>query len=959
MNDIKAIDTHLDCMELLDRAKDILSVDKKEMEMTKILDTEELASLFYGKRLSYNGKHYPYVAPILIEDKNADVFYPLFFFTVRYEGDYLYIDDDLPLFNPLAVSFLEELGIKVKDDFVSQDILTCVVSLNNSVETKKVFDRTSVQYALSFADDKTLLFSSISPFLVSFSKREDLDDKYLGLFKEVKNVSYEKDVNEMNVGFHARVERALKRLSLYKGTKIAYQGEDAFKDSLLYIMDSFANENKNVLFVLPESEKKQFKEFLKEERLDSLCFDYDDFSLRNLDKLTDIPKRKMLSDEEENKISSFEESEDRYISFYEKKDECFKAFKGKKTKERLDFVCNHVNDDMHVYPLDVSGYTEDDYSKDKEFIDTISSLDSIKDSYITNHPYYRYIGDGSEENYEKVNSFIMDLVSYFIQLKNCIDNNKYFLEYNIKVNCIKDLRRIRKSFNVLSEYNGFPRKYFKMSKKESEDYPLSKLKANYQALSSSKLLVDKFFTDNIYLINIDKLIKEYENSFFIKKFKIKKEIMTYLKVRKKEDVNTLIRVLKSYNEARHSLLNILPGYLEEYGDNVSTMNGVVEIESNIKYIEKFFSYSKENPLFTIDHPFVKRYLKDKDFRINSQSIAKEVFSILDLMNGAIASLSEYFDDPNDIYQDYDFDYLISYLNEKLSHTYEEFKDYSKFYSSYSNTSSLMKDTIKMYGNNKWVLSNIYTEFRMALIKASYKSCRDLFKPYEEGFDASEQKYYEELSQYKDVERLIRYKNLTTRADANRSSAEFKNSLDELKHIFSMHQFSYQEREEFISILMKVYPISIACSKQLSSLPDDIYDHVIILDSGLMPNIELLNSIRACKDVLIINDRVLYDIRTQGYHETFVSRDTLYKSKFDFSKLPDSLIKKLNTDFDIEPDYRSDYLLKQDGITYMCIPDPVLSHEHDIRYLCEMSRFLSSREGLVLSVFDVVSYLFEN
>ena len=64
------------------------------------------------------------------------------------------------------------------------------------------------------------------------------------------------------------------------------------------------------------------------------------------------------------------------------------------------------------------------------------------------------------------------------------------------------------------------------------------------------------------------------------------------------------------------------------------------------------------------------------------------------------------------------------------------------------------------------------------------------------------------------------------------------------------------------------------------------------------------------------------------------------------------------DFAVQSDERYLFIYKENDIEYALLPDIVLSHEHDVRYLALLARFLAKEEGLVLVNIDCQEYLFE-
>ena len=140
------------------------------------------------------------------------------------------------------------------------------------------------------------------------------------------------------------------------------------------------------------------------------------------------------------------------------------------------------------------------------------------------------------------------------------------------------------------------------------------------------------------------------------------------------------------------------------------------------------------------------------------------------------------------------------------------------------------------------------------------------------------------------------------------------------------------------------------------MPDVVYDHVILFDTGFFNSIELLTSYQFGKDVLILNDRTLYDIRTQGYHETLLNKEVMYRGLFHYERVDKSLFDVLPLHAEIQSDDRYPYIYTENDTSFALLPDIILDRNQDNRYLLELSMFLSREEHLVLVIFDTISLI---
>lgn len=947
----KSMDTHLDCLQMFNQVKSVLTISKEDYGEKEESDIETVSLFLHGFSVATHDSYQPYVAPIVIEDQIKDCYYPLFFYDTKREGDTMKIYHRYPQFNPLVISLFTEIGIDIINEFKGKDPIIFIESIQEKLESKRVFNRVKFHYVFLYFKMRIAQYLVCYPFLLSYSKGEEIPSKYLGLFKELKTPVIEQGIKKLDFGFNVRLQRAEKRLDSYGCAKISYQDKDAFSNVLLTFVDEFIRKKENVLFVVPKEEKKEFLSFLSKQGLSSFCFLLDDLNANKIISAIETPLQNELSEEEKNQINAFLQIEEKYISFVEKKYDLdyLKYFKG--NEKLFTFLVEHYNHIEYMPPFDVVGYTRKDFEQDYELLNLLPSLTTIKNSYLSNHPYFGLTASPKEENYQNIQFLISNLIDQITKLKDLISQNLINEMYHIRIQTFQELDDFLGGLMILYEYNGFPRKYFKMDQSNSKHYSLIHLKRRYQTLSSAKLMVDNFFEESIYQEDINKLTNDYESGFLLKKLLAKRKILSYFKLKKVSDFSTIFRVLKSYVIAQMELNGILPMYQDVYGDNVLTMNGVVEIESNIAYIHKFNAYGKEHPIFQIDNPFVKRYLKDKDFRVNIRIFGKEISHLYEDIKHNINQLIGYFLEQRKDYSSHSFEETVEYLTALQKHTLTEFMEYATYHEKVQDTSISLQLALRSYQKNKFPLTHARDEILFSLIVSQYEQGKKKFEPYQNSFDEIELSYLESLSHYQSTDVFIRYQNVLELIKESFNNTNFAERLNVLKNT------NFNDEYEVANLLLTRYPFGLVSEDETYFIPDNIFDHVIILDSGFFHNLELLSAFRCGKDVVIINDRKIPDNRTQGYHDTLINRDVIYKSVFDFSILSTSFISTLEEDFSLIQDERFPLISTYENMNLALLPDIVLTHEHDIHFLTQLARFLAKEENLVLEFFDTQEYLF--
>ncbi len=953
MNENKAMDSHLDYLSSYKKIKTVLDgID--EMNILHFFDYDSFLSLWSLKPIDSTKKDAKYVCPIFLFNKESNIYIPFLIFDSEYRDDNLYLKPILPLINPVVIELMSDDGITVPDDFTWDSIPMYLNTIEKLLETNKKKDSYSLAFGISFLDSKYALYISVYPFLSERLKGTEMEEKYKGLFQERRDAKIESEIEKENLGCFIRFERAKKRLLSYKSAKISYSGKDIGADVLLRFLDSFAEKKESVLLLAPESRIDDIKSILSSSSLDDFVFDYDKYSLSYVESIIDKDNYKELTDEDCILIQSYEQKRERYLSFYEKKEECFSVLRKYLSKEEIEYILQNRN--VESYPLNVSNYKDEDFKKDEKFLTSLSSYDRVVNTYLENHSLYGLSSDSSREAYDSLQLVIIRLLSTLKKISTMTEDDSIFMDYGISIHSIDEYERVKESFALLAEYNGFPKKYFKANQSGQKRLSLPQLKLRYQAVSSSQLLVSNFMDETIFDIDISSLLSSYEKGNFFEKIKAKRKISSYLKEKKGTDMKTVIRILHSYVQSKAELERVLPDYLEVYGENVNTMNGVMEIESNIKYIDKFNRYSIKNPLFNLDHPFIRRYLKDKDFRVDSQHQFKELSSTYIELEKELNEFLSYFKKGNKKYQSFS----ITKLNDEIvtiqKQDYEAYHQYAEFIIGLEDTSKLLQHTVSEYILNKRILIDFEKEFKVNLAHSCYLECEKQFSSYEKGYETAKVEYEDSLSSTKRVRDVMRYQNLKDNVLYFRSTqpVERKKIIDKIEGL----TYDRNDKAEFLSSIFKLAPISIGTAVTVPSLDDDSYDHVIIFDSGLFNNEELIDAFRLGKDVLLLNERSLFDSRTQFYHQTLINREVLYQKVFDFSSLSQDMIAliKGRRDFICEDVYP--FVVKENDKNYAILPDLLLDNEHDIHFICELAMFLSEHDDLNLSLVDILSLIFD-
>ena len=952
MNDEKKVESHLDCLSLLQQVKNSLSIGVQD-NIVLFKDSDTFRALLDDKDWFLFDGIKEYLSPVFLLDKDNEKYYPVLFYHVKECEGKVRLEHSIPFYNPMVLEILDDNHISCDIQYTFNNSLDIIRKLEMELERKALMNRYSFVYGVSFFDCSVITCASIYQVLLSYVAEKSVPDKYLGLFKEVKEDNIEKEIQNSNVGCFVRFDHILTRLKNYHCSKMSYQGNDILTDTLMRLIDALLENEENIIFVVPDSEKNNIKDILHYLGVDDFIFDYDAYTLSKMKDVFDKKEYKQPTIEE-SFIQRYDLSRDKFLSFCTKNEEIFSALRNNLYPIGLEILqgCDEINS----YQLDVSNYTEDDYKSDAFFFDKVREYKSIYNICLDEHPLYGLVSSSSKESYDSLQLLLNRMKSSISDFSEKIKNTSIFNDYEIRISSFEDFERVKKAFDILSEYNGFPRKYFKLSLQEGQNtLSLDQLKLRYQALSSSTLVVSNLFKEEIFNEDISKLLDGYRYGNFFKKNKAKKKLLSFANSKNNQDIKTLVRILGSYIESKKELDDILPFYKDTYGDNVSNMNGVMEIESNVRYIDKFAQYQKENPNFNIDNPFVKRYLKDKDFRVDSQSQIRELNDIYSEIKNDINQFIGLFFDTKKNYFSLNFNDFISLLDSISGESYDDFVEYTSFIESLKESSILLQLVVKKYIESKKELDKLEDEYLLSIVKSYYQLCKKEFKPYEEGMLTSKNEYLKSLADLFNIHKSQRYQ---TALD---NVLKVKNNLDidqfrDLDNKLENGEYNTQDKHDYFNLLFHICPISIASPDELIALDDDTYDHVVIYDSGLLNNTELLNSYRIGKDILLIDDKKVADIRTQGYHETFISKEVLYQKVFSFNLINGNILKKLENKYSLYEDDRYPFIYKKDNLEFALLPDCLMDKNHDINFVLELAEFLAQNENLYIDVIDLLEVI---
>lgn len=945
--------TDLDILFLYKENLKHLTIEEKEVSLSNPdVDKALLHPFLVGEEIPLLAKE-DYVSPFLVHDIVKNIYYPLFYFHLEKKSHGLVRKDELPCINQAGVMFLRENQIELRDEFSLKDIPTCYQSLQNSLSSRMKMDKVGLVPYFSFASSQILSDSLNHPFLSRYLFGNDDElQKYDSLFKEIKSKPVEKEICHDSFGYFARLQRVLKREEIYQGTKVSFSTDSLRECFMLQFIFRNLKNHETSLLILPSLEDVSFESSFLEG-----CLRWKEFSKEEI--LSQLRKKepKGLSLTENRFLKDTYQTERKHISFFEKKKECYSLLSSYLNVENL----SEFKPDKATLDLNLASYDEKQFSLDKVFFDTFRKLDSIRRTHLSDHPYYGLTMPNKKESYDRLQLLLSQLIQSLESFLTDIEKNELFSKYDIDIRSLEDFRRYYEIGHLLSQYNGFPRKYFRIDEKKEEEYSLLSLKKAYQSLSSSRLFLKNVFDEKFFSLDLYKLIRRLDSKNPFLRHLSRLQVRRHLQLEDEYDLEQIIRVIKAYCQSKSRLEDILPLYVEVYGESVMTMNGVVEIEANIAYVNKVKEYQRNHDFFSLELPFVKRMLKDKAFRLDSLARLDGLYQSYEEI---LSFLQEYEQD----YLESDLSYLTSMsfsdlkarFSKETQYQYDDFDQYLEFQDAKKSASTLLNVVIQRYAKAGRRLDTLQEDFFSSIVYQSYQNGKRKFAPFRADYCTIRKSFVSSLSKERNVVDF----SLANLCLENRMYVE---DLDLRERITDRllekgTSFGYQDYMDGLHMLSHDYPIVIVRENELYSMPDDMFDHAIIYDSDMLSSMALLSAYRVSRKRIFLYDENHHDRRIVGYHESVIHAEMISSLLGDFSLLPDSLLEALKKDCEKHgtvlrtDDERFPLIIPFHGRDYAIYPD-VLSKKDESPYsMVELGKYYALFENLTLIAVDTYGYL---
>ena len=948
----------LDLLRLYKESLVNLTLDEEAiMKSDESVAMPLMSSFLAGEEIFYLAED-EFVSPFCFLDIPRNTYYPFFFFKVKSEDNKISYDRLLPFVNNACLSMLEDYGLHLDLDFTLEDVPVMFERLDNLLISNMLTEKIRLVPYFFFLSHDIIEYSENFPFLKNYIFGSKDDKKYESLFREVEDKKKESQLQPDSFGFFSRMNRVFQREEIYDGSSVTTKEDSIFESFLVRNISRNCNRRESTLLLFAKEDKDEvlkvldkhsLLKYVGEERI--LCYD----------ELADVI-RDVMDEENPSEAIGYEMNESKrqqFLSFERKRNESFAELSHFRNPSYLTCFKKESN---HILNLDFSSYDELSQKKDEVFFDHLEKLPSVMNSYVSNHPYYGLTSSMDREKYSSLQLLLISLIRLLKQYREIIFNDEDVLKYSLKANTLNEFEYLSECGRLLSQYDGFPRKYFRLQP-ENESHSITALKKAYQGVSSTYLLLKELCLPSVFELDLKNLVNDYEGKNLFRRLSSRRRISRQIKPMKGASFMTVYRVLKGYLLSKEYLEKILPEYREIYGDNVNAMNGVVQIESSLSYVRKFHAFGNVHPTFSLDHPFIKKAIKDRTFLLGKLKRLEEVDSIYSKIKECMNEYSTYYKDiPSKQLYDMDIDALIEKFDKEKMYTYEDFYEYVSFVNARNEASELLNVIIQRYIRKEWPLSTLKDDFSYSIIHTSYQSGKERFAPYEESFRKYRDGFVSslpEIEKEKKMEYMNKYQDYLShmKQDGNVSIV--------LSYMKQDHLSSLKREEEKMArlLLTKSKFLYLATVEELYHIQMDGYDHVIVLNSHHFSNINLLSSYRVGKKRIFLYHSSDNDKRTQAYHETIINRDNLYNKVIPFSSMPDSFLDYFRNDavrHGFQLDLTGDsfrYLLHKGNKTYALLPDVLLGPLVDEENIMELALHLSRFEGISLIVLYTFGYLF--
>lgn len=910
-----------------------------------------------------------FFCPVFLNDRKEGMKIPIFFLSSSIERDDTRIrlmkkTDTYPIYSCLLDELLKSMEITIGKEGRLYDILAYLFALETMLVSNDLNQDYQIEYAVSFYSKEDLLCHSAYESLPRYINKESLPLKYHGFAKKMFDEEVEEKLKDDSGYYFTPFLKTLDSMEGYQSAKLIYSDSSDRDDFLFYLLEKKLKEGKRILFVgQTKEEMDTMNVFLSRYDLLPYSFSFSSFNPMLLkEEDLSIPSKHDFSDSvNQKRILNTERSE--YLNLSMAKQSLFIHPSLEDSLLRLLYQSQFEG--IEPFLLNLEDYSEEDFKADLSFLSEINKYQSILSIPLKESPLYGLSASDSRESYEKLTLTIVETSAKLSRFVSFL-SEKEIVGFNGKaISDLNAFNELGKDIGILSEYNGFPKRYFRIEDSEDSKLKLNDLKTIYSALSSSRLMVENLFDEKIYQLNLDELISQYENGGFFKRMEVKKILKKYLKNRRNPDYKLYVRILRHYRNAVMVLNENLPAYQEAYGDSVNNMNGVVEIESNIKYLRKFRMRGKYNPSFTIENPLVKKAIRDKSFRFEMIEDYKDAKALYDDFMHSLNRYIGFFIDDRKDYPRLGFEELNREIVRRQNISYMTFLEYVRFKKGLEQTSLTFQLKVRDFVTKGENLSLFRNQYLLSIYHAIYQEAEMQSKDSEAEFRKASKAYFKDIEELSEIRKSMLLRELEEQGDA--FVRESEKMIFETIHHFSEDAYTDQDIRNSYFLYTSIHPICLASTDDLSYSYQDQFDIVIVHKTFDMDALSLFGSMDCGKEILFLNPIACQDTRLQGYDDIYINNDSMYLSKFSFSRVPHDFVTymkgrcdRIGFDFIVD-DPRFKWILrekKNPDNEFALVPDASIDSALMKETLTQLREYLFACKHLKMIDFVVFEALFE-
>lgn len=953
---------NIDLLDLLNKAKEKLRIP--EGHPVYQISKEDTESLVVGKGIILDGETGPYFSLFSLIDKSNGFRYPLFYVPAHFQKEkgqtVLLRGQGFLIYNPFAIEVLHTINVDAKHIGREDDPLSYRLSLESAIAITDKEGRFRIDPILSFHGESEILYATSYEDLKSLLNPTNRGIRLQGLFAKVQEQEDTATTKENNLDvLHQEYDRLIRRLEEKGSCKITYVDAPNLVSLVKYSLLKLSRQEKNIAIIVNDTDRKIIQPYLEGPILSPLVFDLSTLPLGG--KLPTEFTLKNRSSYSCKKAEEFEKNRSAYAKFEEERQATFCLLEEAFMQIPQPLLSQALSKNLATVKMDLSDYGKEDLQRDVDFLKNITKTESLLKLRPKNSVFLGLTSNGSQESYDKL-VFLLDRLTRRISaFQERLQNENLRSFSGEAIDNFKSFEEFGKSVRLLGGYNGFPKKYFAIARDEAE---LKSLKELYQSTSSSHLLLQSLLDDDFEKVDIEKLTRDFRSRSLFRRAKARKLLLSHCRNRNSAaQLDLLATLVSAYQASRSELEAKTNSYAKIYGETVRTMNGVIELETNIAYVKAFHRREEKDPGFSLQSPLVKKCLKDKAFYIDLLKKYQEDEALYFEIRADVNRYIGYFLDDRKNYIEMPFSMLLDLFEEKKKGSYEAFHDFHLFHSQEENASLPFRLCLRRAVLSGHTLEECVSLLILSLFESLYQREKTSW--------LSKKGDYEEVKKnfIDDIESHGVYLNERLRLSFERTK----------EHIFSTPAFqdSYQSLSvryrnneqsdyvEMIDVLSRIRPVFLCGLDDLKKIRKDTFDIVLLFNSSHLDDMQLVKAMLAGKKVFLLDRNSSTDSRTLGYKETRLDKSTLYYSHYAkeidpqifarFSRLFDSLGYVLEKGNDFPLIIREN---KPGGKQYALLINLLVPEGEGKESSVDLRQYLYLTYGIRLIDIDIVAFLMD-